>query len=414
MQTSQVTNPANIFSTSAPAKQAEANNANEAFSQVLSREVADRGNAAPAKEKDLPAAPKQQAGVKPSKSSEAKAPSDTKTGTRSNVKSGDNTKTADETEEPASQVSDDMLALVANLSQLNMSEAADTAKTTPEDASAVDPAQLLVAAGLVRAESTTAGAIPDVASGDIALAKSDVGMPSLAGTVDAGKFVSEAKTEDSQASVTATDFAAKGRELLNIVPQGAEGKEFMAQLKSSLTEAAAMSEPAAPAMQMIQPVAMQTIQTQAALAVHASEKLTPAVGTPAWDQALGQKVVWMVAGEQQSASLTLNPPDLGPLQVVLSVNNSQANATFIAAQPEVRQALEAAMPKLRDMLGEAGIQLGQATVNSGSPNQQGAQDQHGSQSRRGFNQGAAASDEAPKIGRVLPASSGNGLVDTFV
>jgi flagellar hook-length control protein FliK len=32
----------------------------------------------------------------------------------------------------------------------------------------------------------------------------------------------------------------------------------------------------------------------------------------------------MVGSEEQTASLTLNPPDLGPLQVVLSVSNDQA------------------------------------------------------------------------------------------
>src|SRR5207249_10380332 len=35
-----------------------------------------------------------------------------------------------------------------------------------------------------------------------------------------------------------------------------------------------------------------------------TEKLTPPVGSSAWDQALGQKIVWMVGGSQQTASLT--------------------------------------------------------------------------------------------------------------
>ena len=123
----------------------------------------------------------------------------------------------------------------------------------------------------------------------------------------------------------------------------------------------------------------------------------------------------MIAGEQQSASLTLNPPDLGPLQVVLNVTNSQANATFVAAQPEVRQALEAAMPRLRDMLSDAGIQLGQATVSSGSNGQQNAFDQQqpSSNSRRPDVPSVRFDTPVP-AGRVQPSSSGQGLVDTFV
>jgi len=144
------------------------------------------------------------------------------------------------------------------------------------------------------------------------------------------------------------------------------------------------------------------------------EKLTPQVGTPGWDQALGQKVVWMVAGGQQNASLTLNPPDLGPMQVVLSVNNSHATATFTAAQPEVRQALEAAMPKLREMLGNAGIQLGQTAVNAGNAQQQSAFGGQNSQnSASGANISGPADIQTTSAARGSTVSAGLGLVDTF-
>ena len=99
----------------------------------------------------------------------------------------------------------------------------------------------------------------------------------------------------------------------------------------------------------------------------AAGKLAPPVGTMAWNQALGEKIVWMAAGAQQTASLTLNPPNMGPLQIVLHVSNDQATASFFSAVPEVRQALEAAFPRLREMMNEAGIQLGQATVSADTP-----------------------------------------------
>jgi len=95
------------------------------------------------------------------------------------------------------------------------------------------------------------------------------------------------------------------------------------------------------------------LESMPALNDPASPKLAPTVGTTAWGQALGEKLVWMTAGAQQTASLTLNPPNLGPLQIVLNVSNDQATASFFSAQPEVRQALEAAMPKLREMMDEA-------------------------------------------------------------
>lgn len=148
--------------------------------------------------------------------------------------------------------------------------------------------------------------------------------------------------------------------------------------------------------------------------VHQAQ-LAPRVGSQGWDQALGQRVVWMASGAEQSASLTLNPPELGPLQVVLNVSNNQANATFVAPHAEVRQALEAAMPRLREMLGEAGIQLDQASVSQGAPQQQGefAQSNNGSGSRgQGRNQGGLDQAAEPAVSQRVTAA-GNGLVDTF-
>ncbi|AAZ97558.1 putative flagellar hook-length control protein FliK [Thiobacillus denitrificans ATCC 25259] len=152
-----------------------------------------------------------------------------------------------------------------------------------------------------------------------------------------------------------------------------------------------------------------------ATAVHEAggKHLAPSVGTAAWGQALGEKLVWMASGNQQTASLTLNPPNLGPLQIVVNVSNDQATANFFAAQPEVRQALESAFPRLREMMSEAGIQLGQATVSAETPQQQShPSDSQGHRAAAGFARGA---DDGVDLaaGLATPARSGRGLVDTF-
>lgn len=173
-------------------------------------------------------------------------------------------------------------------------------------------------------------------------------------------------------------------------------------------QAATQADAAAPATAL---AALQAAsQTVHAPAAHA-DKLTPAVGTPAWDQALGQKIVWMAHGGEQSASLTMNPPDLGPMQVVLSVSNNQATVDFMAAQPEVRQALEAALPRLRDMMGESGIQLGQANVSAGGQ-QQFAGFEGGSRSG-GRSAADHAGAEAPQPRQGVVKIARDGAVDTF-
>jgi flagellar hook-length control protein FliK len=163
---------------------------------------------------------------------------------------------------------------------------------------------------------------------------------------------------------------------------------------------------------------------QASLAVQAGavagDKIAARVGTPAWDNQVGQKIVWMVAGKEQSASLTLNPPDMGPMQVVLSVTNDHATVTFSSATPEVRQALEDAMPKLREMMSESGISLGNTSVNDGSAQQQQqARDDAAARAGRTAGNsatgasGSAAEAEAAAVARPVRRGELPGLVDTF-
>ncbi len=144
--------------------------------------------------------------------------------------------------------------------------------------------------------------------------------------------------------------------------------------------------------------------------------IAPQVGSSGWDQAVGQKISWMASGGQSSATLTLNPPELGPMQIVLNVNNQHASATFISHQPEVRAALESAIPKLREIMEQSGIQLGQCNVNSQARPQDFAQNQSGSGSSRaqaiaGIQSGNVS--VMPSDTTALPRT-GTGLVDTFV
>lgn len=81
-----------------------------------------------------------------------------------------------------------------------------------------------------------------------------------------------------------------------------------------------------------------------------------------WDQAMGQRVVWMVRNNMQEAQLQLNPRELGPINVRISVSNEQANVHFVAQHASTREALENAMPRLREMMQEAGLNLAQSDV----------------------------------------------------
>ncbi len=90
------------------------------------------------------------------------------------------------------------------------------------------------------------------------------------------------------------------------------------------------------------------------------------IRTPGWDGELGQRIVWMAGRQAQWAEMTLNPPNLGSLEVRLSINGTEAGVHFFAAQQSVREAIEAALPRLREMLAEAGLSLGQTQVSAES------------------------------------------------
>jgi flagellar hook-length control protein FliK len=177
----------------------------------------------------------------------------------------------------------------------------------------------------------------------------------------------------------------------------------------------AIKEPAAVAAAPVSaPVQQASLVMAHGVNANPGERIAARVGTPGWDNQVAQKIVWMVAGKEQSATLTLNPPDMGPMQVVLSVTNDQATVSFTAAQPEVRQALENAMPKLREMMSESGISLGNASVSEGAQDQRQAQQGDKSRGQGGGNRFGNGGDVAgPAEAPRAPRNGGTGLVDTF-
>lgn len=162
----------------------------------------------------------------------------------------------------------------------------------------------------------------------------------------------------------------------------------------------------------VSPQAIMHQSTQAASQLGSSNQIMAYPGRTGWNQEVSQKVVWMVGAGEQSATLTLNPPDLGPLQVVISVNNNQADASFFSDNPEVRQALEDGLEHLRESMQSSGLQLGQANVNSGQQSQQGFQElaqKHFANNLK--SQQGMMDTELPGIGITVRESQG--LVDTF-
>jgi flagellar hook-length control protein FliK len=70
----------------------------------------------------------------------------------------------------------------------------------------------------------------------------------------------------------------------------------------------------------------------------------------------------MVDSQVSRAELRLHPAHLGPIDVSVTVHNDEVNVSFNATHPATREALESSLPRLRELLGDAGLSLGNASV----------------------------------------------------
>ena len=96
--------------------------------------------------------------------------------------------------------------------------------------------------------------------------------------------------------------------------------------------------------------------------VNPLEAPMPDLHNEQFDEAVGSRLTWMAEQKIGHAHIKITPSDLGTVEVRLRLDGDRVHADFSSAQPEVRQALENSLPKLRDMLGQQGFQLAQADV----------------------------------------------------
>ena len=92
-----------------------------------------------------------------------------------------------------------------------------------------------------------------------------------------------------------------------------------------------------------------------------------------YDDGFSGHVTWLAGQRIGQAEIRVVPEHLGTIDIRLQMDGSNVRAEFHSTQPEVRQALEASLPRLREMLGQHGLQLAHAGVGQG----QGGQRQSG-------------------------------------
>ena len=152
--------------------------------------------------------------------------------------------------------------------------------------------------------------------------------------------------------------------------------------------------------------------------------MTEAFGKPEWSQGMGRQVLWMVNQGVSRAEIRLNPANLGPLEVRIDMDNDQVNVAFTSRHADVREAVEQALPRLREMLEEKGLNLADTDVSQQSFAEQQRQAlgdterqhdgyKHGL-SFNGDDHQPAGTAHAGELSAEASAAYGQGLVDYYI
>lgn len=320
------------------------------------------------------------------------------------------------------EVDDALAALLPFLDAMGLTQVAptdDKGKIKAEDLSVEQPADAVTLAGI--ASNQPVQAMTEAA---ISAEPGSDEMPNSQALSAQGKGIKQdlgaedAATGNPRPEKAAGEYSAQ--QLVASIENGKEQPHLAGNTAATALQAVADRPSQNPHFSAaLQVVTGSNVADRASQNPHVSAQTPPvtaAVGTAHWNDEVGNRVVWMANRMENRAELVLTPQQMGRIEVSLSISGDQASASFVSANPAVREALEAALPRLREVLADAGIQLGQAQVGAENARQSAQHEKNGD--NPGF-------DRKPGTGMALHQTvggtsptlaglkTGRGLVDVF-
>ena len=188
-------------------------------------------------------------------------------------------------------------------------------------------------------------------------------QPSLRDKGDPASTVTARSSEDVQ-------LKSDGRTELSGVMSQQQNKQLLAHvLKQDIGDNLLNKQPLSSAADLTTSITASNGlvgNTQLVERGNQSSAISPAISAPLrsaeWGDELSNRINWMVQHEVQSANIKINPPHLGPLEVHVTMKNDHVDVSFNSHHISVKEAIDASMPKLREMLVNNGLQLGDANV----------------------------------------------------
>ncbi|ENM5788289.1 flagellar hook-length control protein FliK [Vibrio mimicus] len=192
--------------------------------------------------------------------------------------------------------------------------------------------------------------------------------------VAANPMVNPASTVNPEVMASSAMLAALGGRAL----AGGDERRVTAEsgqegLAQQIAAAAGQGMGQSQALNRAEPQAVQTNATP----LHLNKEM-------AADQ-LAERVQMMMSKNLKNIDIRLDPPEMGRMHIRMNMQGDGATVHFTVANQHARDALEQTMPRLREMLAQQGVQLGDTSVQQQSAGQQ---QRYAGQEQSGFGQSA--------------------------
>ena len=165
----------------------------------------------------------------------------------------------------------------------------------------------------------------------------------------------------------------------------------------------AMTAPASPLPQQ---------SAASSAAVQQLQPIDVPVRDQSWGDQLGDRVLMAAAGKTQTAEIRLSPAEMGPVRIQVSVDDGNASLSFQVHHAVTRDAIEQALPRLRELLADSGITLSQTSVGE-QGSQQGNRDTGPAGGARAASDTELQTETEQQAEQAQPLYVADTLVDTF-
>ncbi len=189
--------------------------------------------------------------------------------------------------------------------------------------------------------------------------------------------VAEVNANQLQQVAAAANSAASSVASEQVMLKAAMGAKAAASLLGASSNSNSAGEPATAGESSFANQLAQAAGTQQSITgqpradqAQASAQLPLQLNREMASDQMAERVQMMMSKNLKNIDIRLDPPELGRMQIRMNMNGDGATVHFTVANQQARDALEHSMPRLREMLAQQGVQLGDTSVQQQSSGQQ--------------------------------------------